>query len=66
LGLDDFSMSPLNVLQIKKLIRSVSYKDAQQLAQEVLGLSTGQEVEEVSAARLKKLVPDFLNRLRDD
>ncbi len=60
LGLDEFSMSPLNILQIKKLIRSVSFKDAQQLTEEVLKLSRGQEVEELSRLRLKKLAPHVI------
>ncbi len=61
LNLDEFSMSPLSLLQIKKLIRSVHYKDAQVLANEVLKLATGKEVEEASVARLKQLAPEFVN-----
>lgn len=61
LGLDEFSMTPLSVLQIKKLIRSVSYKDAQTLALKVLTLSTGQEVEEIATARLGELAPHIFN-----
>ncbi|MCB9771151.1 MAG: phosphoenolpyruvate--protein phosphotransferase [Candidatus Omnitrophica bacterium] len=57
LGLDEFSMSPGNILQIKKVIRSVSYKDAQALAQKALTLTTGQEVEELCSRRLQELAP---------
>jgi len=60
LGLDEFSMSPLNILQIKKLIRSISYADAKELAKEALGLSTGREVEELSQTRLLELAPNIL------
>ncbi len=61
LNLDDFSMSPSSILQIKKLIRSVSFKDAQELANRVLQLSTGQEVEESARAKLKELAPQLLS-----
>lgn len=61
LSLDEFSMSSVSILQIKKLIRSVSFKDAQKLAKEVLGLTTGEEVEEYSKKRLQELVPNILN-----
>jgi len=57
LGLDEFSMSPLNILQIKKLIRSVNYKDAQELAEQALQLSTGAEVEDLAKKRLQELAP---------
>ena len=60
LGLDEFSMPPMNILQIKKLIRSVSFKDAQELTHKVLGLSTGEEVEEFSLTRLHELAPQVL------
>jgi len=61
LNLDEFSMSSNSILQIKKLIRSVSLKDAQKLANEALELSTGDEVEELSRKRLKELsVPSMI------
>lgn len=61
LDLDEFSMSSVSILQIKKLIRSVSFKDAQKLSGEVLQLSTGEEVEELSRMRLQELAPNIIN-----
>ncbi len=61
LGIDEFSMSAGNILQIKKLIRSVGYQDAQQLAQMALTLTTGVEVEDLCRRRLQELVPDIFN-----
>lgn len=61
LGLDEFSMTALNILQIKQLIRSVNFKDAQELAQKALELSTGSEVEEYSKKRLKELAPHIFS-----
>jgi len=57
LGLDGFSMSPLNILQIKKLIRSVHFKDAQEIAQKALNLSTGQDVENLTKSKLQEIAP---------
>ncbi len=65
LNLYEFSMSPLSLLQIKTLVRSVSLKDAQELANKVLSLSTGKEVEEMSKARLKELAPHVINIEKD-
>jgi phosphotransferase system enzyme I (PtsI) len=65
LNLDEFSMSPLNLLQIKKLIRSVRFSDAQKLAEDVLQLSTGDEVEKFSRERLKELAPQVINSERE-
>lgn len=61
LELDEFSMSPGNILQIKKMIRSVTRQDAKELAERALQLTTGQEVEELCRSRLQELVPDILN-----
>ncbi len=61
LGLDEFSMSPVSIPQIKKLIRSVSLKDAQEVAEAVLQLSTGEDVGELSKRRLQELAPDIIN-----
>ncbi len=65
LNLDELSMSPLNILQIKKLVRSVKLTDAQKLAEEVLKLSTGDEVEEFSRMRLQELVPHMIINNQD-
>ena len=64
LGLDEFSMSSQSILQIKKMIRSVNLKDAKKLAEKVLGMSTGQEVEELSRNKLEELVPKLFARDR--
>ena len=61
LNLDEFSMSAVSILQIKKLIRSVSFKDAKKLSEDVLQLSTGEEVEELSRERLQELAPDTVS-----
>lgn len=67
MGLDEFSMSPLNILQIKKLVRSVSYKSAQDVAKQCLKLSTGREIEEFSRVKLQELAPQiFKTGEKDD
>jgi phosphoenolpyruvate-protein phosphotransferase (PTS system enzyme I) len=66
LNLDEFSMSPLSILQIKELIRSVSLQEAQKLAIEVLGLSTGEEVEELSRSRLSEIAPQIIGSVRPE
>jgi phosphotransferase system enzyme I (PtsI) len=40
LGLDEFSMSPQSLLEIKNIIRSVTLEEAQLLAQEVMKMSS--------------------------
>lgn len=65
LNLDELSMSPLSIPQIKKLVRSVKLTDAQKLAEEVLKLSTGDEVEEFSRMRLQELAPHIIINTQD-
>ncbi len=66
LGLDEFSMSPLSILQIKKFIRNLNFEDVRILANEVLGLSSGQEVEAFTKARLREFDPNFVTMDRPD
>ncbi len=56
LGLDEFSMPPQVIPELKYLIRSVSLKQAQEIAQEALTFSTGTQVEEYAQARLKEIL----------
>ena len=44
LGMDEISTSPVMVPEIKKIVRSVSYEEAQELAKYVLTLRTGVEI----------------------
>jgi phosphotransferase system enzyme I (PtsI) len=56
LGLDEFSMPPQVIPQIKYIIRSVTIKEAKVFAQQALKLSTGKQVEEFSQAKLKQVL----------
>ncbi len=55
LGLDELSMEPFFVPVIKRVIRSLSYAQAQRLAQEALQMATVQEVKGLLFQELKKL-----------
>ncbi len=44
MGIDEISTSPVMVPEIKKIIRSMNYKDAQEIAKQVLTYNTGNEV----------------------
>jgi len=56
LGLDEFSIPPLRIPEIKYIIRSVDIKQVREIAQHALKLSTGTEVEEFSKAKLKEIL----------
>lgn len=56
LGLDEFSMPPQVIPELKYIIRAVGFKFAQEFAQQVLKLSTGKEVEEFSQAKLEEIL----------
>jgi phosphotransferase system enzyme I (PtsI) len=45
MGLDGFSMSPASIPEVKKLIRSLTMKEAQEMAQNVFSFSTAWEIE---------------------
>ncbi len=56
LGLDEFSMPPLVIPEVKYIIRSVTLKQAQDIASESLLLDTGKEIEEFCQEKLKKIL----------
>ena len=59
LGLDEFSTSPIAIPEIKRIIRSVTLRQAKEIAQESMLLSTGKDVEKYAKSRLKEIVPDL-------
>ncbi len=56
LGLDEFSMPPFVIPEIKYIIRSVTSKQAEEIAAEALRLATGREVEEYIQGRLREIL----------
>ncbi len=59
LGLDEFSTSAAVVPEIKKVIRSVTFSQAQQIAQQALKLDSGKEIEKFAKNKLKQILPEF-------
>jgi phosphotransferase system enzyme I (PtsI) len=59
LGLKELSMAATTIPEVKKLIRSISLKDVEEVASRVLDLSTAEEVKSEVQASLEKLVPNY-------
>jgi len=64
LGLDELSMNPVSVPLIKQMIRSISYADAQQVADHCLTLPTAQDINEYLLEKMNQLFPSgfFITR----
>ena len=58
LGLDEFSVVPRVLPEIKKIIRSVSYKEARKLAKHVLTLDTEDDIRQHLVSYMQKTIPD--------
>jgi len=56
LGLDEFSMPPSVIPEVKYIIRSLRLTQAQDIARQALKLSTGGEVEDFCKAKLKEIL----------
>ncbi|MBL7213716.1 MAG: phosphoenolpyruvate--protein phosphotransferase [Desulfobacteraceae bacterium] len=59
LGIGEFSMNARVIPLIKKLVRSISLKEAQEDFETVTGLSTAREVRAYILERMKKLLPEL-------
>ncbi len=56
LGLDEFSVPPQVIPEVKYIIRSIKLSEARAIAKEALKLSTGKEIEEFSQVRLRNIL----------
>jgi len=59
LGIDELSVVPTVLPEIKKIIRSVSHKQAREISQSVLTLSTELEIKEYLYTTMAKLLPEI-------
>ncbi|MFH1856232.1 MAG: phosphoenolpyruvate--protein phosphotransferase [Candidatus Omnitrophota bacterium] len=60
LELDEFSTSASAVPEIKKVIRSMTFSQAKQIAQQALTLESGTEIEKFAKNKLKEILPEFV------
>ncbi len=63
MGLDEFSVSPIAISEVKKIVRSVTFEQAKEIAAKALTFSTGEEVQKFCIDALKKAVPDLAEGL---
>jgi len=60
LGLDEFSVAPVVLPEIKKIIRSVSYREAEEIARHVLEMKTEEDIKDFLRVNLHSMVPELL------
>jgi phosphotransferase system enzyme I (PtsI) len=61
MGLDEFSMSPQVIPEIKRIIRSITLKEAQELTREIMTLKTAWEIEQRVCEEAQKKFPELLD-----
>jgi phosphotransferase system enzyme I (PtsI) len=59
MGLDEFSVIPSILPEIKKIIRSVRFRDAKKTAERILTLSTEAEIRPILAEALRARLPEL-------
>ncbi|MGQ9589543.1 MAG: phosphoenolpyruvate--protein phosphotransferase [Planctomycetota bacterium] len=59
LGLRSLSVSPISIPMVKRLIRSLSMSDAEEVARTCLSYETAAETQEFLESRVRNLLPDF-------
>jgi phosphotransferase system enzyme I (PtsI) len=65
LGLDEFSMPPPRIPKVKEIIRSVTFKETQEIANKSLQFSTAKEVERFLQERMKEILKEDFYKFVD-
>jgi len=60
LGVDEFSVSPTSLLEIKKVIRGIRWEETEEIASKLLKLSTSYEARRFAQRRLSKKIKKIL------
>ncbi len=60
LGIDEISTSPLILPKVKKAIRSVTLKQAREIADEALKFSTGAHIRKFVGDKLREILPELV------
>jgi phosphotransferase system enzyme I (PtsI) len=59
LGLDEFSVSPLILSEIKQIIRSIRFSDAKKISKKCLNMNSSEEIEEYLIKLTKEKFPNL-------
>ncbi len=60
LGLNEFSVTPIVLPEIKKIIRSVTFTEVQEIANQVLQMKTEDDIRDFLKVNLHSMVPELL------
>ncbi|MDQ7052999.1 MAG: phosphoenolpyruvate--protein phosphotransferase [candidate division KSB1 bacterium] len=60
LGIDEISVSPIVLPEIKKIIRSVSHPESERIAEKVLSMSTAEEIEKFMMRYMRRKFKDLI------
>jgi len=60
MGLRQLSVTPHNIPEIKKIIRSVALDEARQVAHEALGLETARDVNNYLREQTRRILPEMV------
>ena len=60
LGVDEFSIAPTSILEIKKIIRNLNWEELQKIADHLLKLSTSQQTKRYLESKLGKKIRKIL------
>jgi phosphotransferase system enzyme I (PtsI) len=63
LGLREFSVSPASIPEIKKVIRSISIKEAREVASQALAIRDGQETADYLASLAREIIPELFGEV---
>ena len=59
LGLRQFSVTPTNIPEVKKVCRSVTIEQCERLADKVMNMENARDIENFLKEELKKTVPEL-------
>ncbi len=61
LGFDELSMTPASIPLVKRMIRSITYRQAADLAHQLFGCVTAQEVEQLLRHEMRSRFPEYIS-----
>jgi phosphotransferase system enzyme I (PtsI) len=60
MGLDELSVSSISAPTVKKMIRSITLKEAQDIAKQALKLPSGDKIRAFLNGKAKEIIPQLL------